>query len=251
MPMPAPAVMQPVPVTRPDVLTIKSSRGLVQQNSFNHPDVELLRKPSGELGVFAKTPIGKGEIATIFVGDFVTGGELSRLHPQIQKQSLQVADDVFQVATKHPERHPNAFDLAENYNHSCNPNLFLVGNNVLITARDIQAGEELRFDYGTTDGVANPDRGWQCDCGGATCRKQTSPMDYLKLIPKYGVQHVSQYLARKFKEGSQPSNLQSSLQPTLAPQPWPLSYTAPVQPAPYYAGSGQNNPFVLPGFQAN
>jgi uncharacterized protein len=205
-------------------LVVKTSaKGLVMDNSFNHPDVEMRLKPNGEKGVFAKGPIQRGEIVTIFVGDFVTGQELAGMSQQLQKQSLQVSDNIFQIATRQPHLNPQAFDLAENYNHSCNPNLFLAGNSVLVAGRDIQPGEELFFDYGTSDGPLNPDRGWQCDCGVPQCRKQTTPFDYRQLVPYYGPQRVSRYLATKFTDE----------QRTMAPQP--AAQTMSFQPTPYFS----------------
>jgi hypothetical protein len=202
-------------------LTIKTSaKGLVMDNSFNHADVEMRLKPNGEKGVFAKGPIQRGEIVTIFVGDFVTGQELAGMSQQLQKQSLQVSDNVFQIATRQPHLNPQAFDLAENYNHSCNPNLFLAGNNVLVAGRDIQPGEELFFDYGTSDGPFNPDRGWQCDCGARQCRKQTTPFDYRQLVPYYGPQRVSRYLATKFQDEQR---TMSSNPMSFQPQPYPIA----------------------------
>jgi hypothetical protein len=212
-------------------LVVKTSaKGLVMDNSFNHPDIEMRLKPNGEKGVFAKGTIQGGEIVTIFVGDFVTGQELAGMSQQLQKQSLQVSDNIFQIATRQPHLNPQAFDLAENYNHSCNPNLFLTGNNVLVAGRDIQPGEELFFDYGTSDGPLNPDRGWQCDCGVPQCRKQTTPFDYRQLVPYYGPQRVSRYLATKFTDEQRTMASQTAAQ-TISFQPTPY-FSSPVYPQP-------------------
>lgn len=42
-------------------------------------------------------------------------------------------------------------DDSEMFNHSCNPNAGVKGQNILVGRKDIKAGEEICFDYETTD----------------------------------------------------------------------------------------------------
>lgn len=180
-------------------------KGLVKHNSFLHPNLKLVTKPDGEKGVFATGKIKKDEIVCIFVGDFLTGKEVSQLPQSMQCKTLQVAGDIFQIGSKDPEN-LKAFDAAEHFNHSCQPNLFLTGNNILVAERRIKKGEELFYDYGTSDTFGNPDTvaGWKCTCGAPNCRGENNPEAYKKIIPdlakKYGLDKalnmVADYIAK-------------------------------------------------------
>ncbi len=59
-------------------------------------------------------------------------------------------------------------DDTEFFNHSCSPNAGVKGQMLLIARRDIQRGEEICFNYETTDtkGI-----NFLCRCGSANCRK--------------------------------------------------------------------------------
>lgn len=56
------------------------------------------------------------------------------------------------------------------FNHSCDPNVCLRNQSDLYALKDIQANEELVFDYSTTEGINIP---WHmpCACGSKHCRK--------------------------------------------------------------------------------
>ena len=60
------------------------------------------------------------------------------------------------------------FDDAELFNHSCNANIGVKGQIILVARREIKSGEELTFDYDTTEMAADP---FQCQCGSDQCRK--------------------------------------------------------------------------------
>lgn len=79
-------------------------------------------------------------------------------------------DDPFQVS-----RHEYIIldEIPLKFNHSCSPNAGIRKEIELVAIHDIQAGEEIRYDYSTTvhpDVTANL---WtmQCCCGSANCRK--------------------------------------------------------------------------------
>lgn len=60
-----------------------------------------------------------------------------------------------------------AIDGAERFNHSCSPNVGVKGQILVYARRVIVAGEELVFDYETTDVSLLP---FQCCCGVPECR---------------------------------------------------------------------------------
>lgn len=194
-------IRQPFPVlAQPTILPITTPQeGLIQNNSLMNPHMQVRYKPNGSKGVFATAPIPASEIVAILTGDVVTQSEMAGLPEESQRQSLQLAPNIYQVLTKDPQHHPEYIDITAFINHSCNPNMVLKGNNVLVARRYIWPGEELRYDYGTSDTNGNPDRGWNCDCGSSNCRGRTSPLDYRMLIPYYGLNNVAEYVKRMYE----------------------------------------------------
>lgn len=63
-------------------------------------------------------------------------------------------------------------------NHSCEPNLVVdVANRRMVAARPIEAGEELSFDYNTTEwSMASP---FDCGCGQPQCVRVVQGFRYL------------------------------------------------------------------------
>ena len=82
-------------------------------------------------------------------------------------------------------------------NHSCEPNCLISGRSI-VTAREIEKGEELTFDYST-------DVDWQdfrmpCSCGSDGCRRVVKAYRFLprRLRHKYG-RHVAPFIARRYR----------------------------------------------------
>ena len=69
--------------------------------------------------------------------------------------------------------------LSREMNHSCDPNTWWDGSITLVARHDIEAGEEITYDYSTCDidHVFEMD----CSCGSPRCRGTVSNRDYLDL----------------------------------------------------------------------
>jgi hypothetical protein len=80
-------------------------------------------------------------------------------------------------------------------NHSCEPNLGVVGQIVFAAMRDIAAGEELTHDWAMTD---DDDSEMACGCGATTCRGVVTGKDWRRqeLQERYRG-WFSQYLAAR------------------------------------------------------
>lgn len=72
------------------------------------------------------------------------------------------------------------FADADAINHSCDPNLGILGQILLVTIRDIQPGEEVCFDYAMCL-APSPDvlpYRIQCRCGSPNCRGVVTDSDW-------------------------------------------------------------------------
>jgi hypothetical protein len=67
---------------------------------------------------------------------------------------------------------------------------------ILIAARDIEAGEELSYDYATSDGSDYDE--FECVCGSESCRGKITGHDWM--LPELQLRYrgsFSPYLARR------------------------------------------------------
>ena len=124
--------------------------------------------PKGK-GIFAREAIAAGTTIAGFGGHVVDRAELDALDEDIRIHALQIDDDLF-IASVPP------FDDADFVNHSCEPNCGIVGSVLLVTMRDVEAGEELCFDYAMTDSDDYDE--FDCSCGTPRCRRVVSGADW-------------------------------------------------------------------------
>lgn len=127
----------------------------------------------GGQGVFAAEPIKRREVVAVWGGKVRTTLEISELKrsvPHIESHAVAVCEDHFLTS-----ENVSDFDDTELFNHSCDPNIGIQGQIVLIARRDIRVGEELTFDYGTTETTEQP---WRCRCGTQLCRGVVDGRDW-------------------------------------------------------------------------
>ncbi len=122
-------------------------------------------------GIFATHDIKKGQMICEFKGKEITIPELKKLYESGEERlddPLQVAEEIY-------------LDLDEPYiyfNHSCEPNAGMRGKGLLFAMKDIVPGEEITFDYSTSEWSNNEAWGihwaseWKmlCKCGAEKCR---------------------------------------------------------------------------------
>lgn len=159
--------------------------------SYSSPKLEV--QPSREFGgrgLYATELIREGELLAVWGGDVFTRQELDDYPEEVTTHSIQVEEDIFIGPIKIGE------DPADFFNHSCNPNGWLVGQIVLVAMRDIQTGEEVCFDYATSDGSDYDE--FECLCGQPNCRKRITCNDWMRpeLHERYQG-HFSPYLQRR------------------------------------------------------
>jgi hypothetical protein len=134
------------------------------------PKAELRPSPIGGVGIFAREPIARHELVAFWAGCTISYAELQALPPEVSELPVQVWFDTWLGPTRVEDIEP-----ADRMNHSCEPNCGVRGQAAVVARRDIASGEELTFDYGTTDtiGLHLP-----CKCGAPTCRGVVTSDDW-------------------------------------------------------------------------
>lgn len=119
-------------------------------------------------GLFAREPLEPGETIVEWTGRVLDGRELLRVDAPLRANSIQIGDDAFLV----PER----LAPGDRVNHSCAPNAGLRGDRTLVAMRAIAAGEQIGYDYATSDGCDYDE--FDCRCGAPGCRGRVSGDDW-------------------------------------------------------------------------
>jgi uncharacterized protein len=115
-------------------------------------------------GVHAVEVIPAGEVVAVKGGHIVDGSAVAGLPGAIRDSAFPIAADCFLAALT-----PGEYDgVMMRVNHSCEPNVGMGGNVLLVSMRDIAAGEELTIDYALF--LGNPGFAMDCRCGTAACR---------------------------------------------------------------------------------
>jgi hypothetical protein len=145
-------------------------------------------------GVFTIFNIKEGErILKIDDSRIVTDDNPLKLEKGEYEHHCDYLGNGVVVLLQEPERY---------INHSCDPNVFIrqvAGVRYVYAMRNIDAGEELTFDYcinGYGDSV------WQCNCSSPKCRK-TIHIDFFHLPQEKQfdyLQYLDTWFLRKFKK---------------------------------------------------
>ena len=136
-------------------------------------------------GLFAIEKIFKDEIIedseeALKDTQILTKAEIAaKEYPELWKSLCYEIGGVKEVCPKDIDNPPAGFLI----NHSCDPNVGIKEDN-MIAMRDIEAGEELAYDYVMTDSG-----NWnnECLCGSKNCRGRRSGKDWMipELQKKY------------------------------------------------------------------
>jgi uncharacterized protein len=125
-------------------------------------------------GVHAVDVIAGGEVVAVKGGHIVDGPAVAGLPAAIRDSAFPIAADCFLAALTREE-----YDgVLMRVNHSCEPNLGMGGNVLLVSMREIAAGEELTIDYALF--LADPGFAMQCWCGTAACRGVVRGTDWMR-----------------------------------------------------------------------
>lgn len=148
-----------------------------------------VRVPAKGRGVYTTRPIKQGERVAVWGGDILDRDQLVQCTGEQQMHAVQVEEGLYIV----PHRDAEVGDF---FNHSCDPNIGIKGQIVLVAMRDIAADEELCFDYATTDSSDYDE--FPCSCGAYNCRTRVRGDDWK--LPELQVRYkewFSLYLQRR------------------------------------------------------
>lgn len=146
------------------------------------------------LGVFAVEAVEPGELIAVWGGRIVSRTEAAALPPGERRYVVQVEEAQY-LAPLIP------IDAAEYVNHCCQPNTGLVGQITLAALRRIEPGEEITFDYATTD--SSDFLGFSCACAKSPCRGMVAPDDWRRAdVQATNCGHFSPYLQRRIDKAN-------------------------------------------------
>ena len=128
-------------------------------------------------GVFTPDKISEGELICFMQGEVVSIEDLKRrfvsktLRPC---DPLQVSERLYLDLGK-----PQVY-----FNHSCSPNSSVSGIGELRAFKSINSGEEIRYDYSTTEWTADyfgrfEKWAMRCRCGSGNCRRTIEQFPFL------------------------------------------------------------------------
>jgi uncharacterized protein len=141
------------------------------------------------IGAYAVEAIATGETVAAFGGTVVTRLALDEHEPARRSRAIQIDDDLYLLSAEHP-------DGGDLINHCCEPTCGLVGNALLVARRDILPGEEITYDYATSDGSDYDE--FECHCGAARCRGTVTGDDWRRAdLQAIYAGWFSPYLARR------------------------------------------------------
>jgi len=141
--------------------------------------VKITKTLNKGFGVFANRNFFKGEV--------VVYGRMVEVLPERTAHSFQIDETT----------HVQLDKISRTINHSCEPNMG-IRNNILraydfIALRDIKKGEEITWDYETTEYISIAVK--TCLCNSRNCRRVLRGFKYRanELLKKYGI-YVADYL---------------------------------------------------------
>jgi hypothetical protein len=141
--------------------------------TYRSAKTEVRDSPIHGKGLFAKYAIANREVVAVKGGHVLTRAQWADLEPVLGAADIQIAEDLFIAPVRQDHRHGSMLYT----NHSCDPNLAIQGQIVLVAMRDVAAGEELTIDWATTD---DGDYEMECRCGSARCRRTVTGKDWMK-----------------------------------------------------------------------
>ena len=139
--------------------------------SWLPPSVEVKPSPIQGRGLFARVRIAAFEVVAVKGGHVFGPAMREELQKRLGPAEIQIGDDLFIGPVTEEEREGSMIFS----NHSCDPNVGVLGQVVFAAMRDVEPGEELTHDWAMTD---DDDDRLDCRCGSPRCRGIVSGRDW-------------------------------------------------------------------------
>jgi uncharacterized protein len=167
----------------------------MRKYSYLSPKCEVRKQSKiDHKGVFANAIICKGELIAIWGGYIITLNEIkkNRNKKVLNEYPVQIYENIFMGPRSYKD-----LDDCEMFNHCCQPNAGIKGQNILIARKRIKEGEEICFDYETTD---TQDLKFLCKCGHSKCRGRINGNSWQNpKFQKSNKGYLSFYIKEKIK----------------------------------------------------
>ena len=137
--------------------------------NFLAPSIVIRELDGTGRAAFTERALPRGTVVATFGGTASDFAGLGRFDADRVSRSIQIDDDRFLVGSRTAE--PGDF-----LNHSCEPNCGMRNATQVATMRDVEAGEELTFDYAMTDTA--PYDEFTCGCRTRRCRGSVRADDW-------------------------------------------------------------------------
>ena len=141
--------------------------------TYRSPKTDVRPSPIHGIGLFAKHAIARGDIVAVKGGHVLTAAQWEDLQPALGPAEIQISEDLVIAPVDRAERDDSMLYT----NHSCDPNLAIQGQIVLVAMRDVAPDEELTIDWATTD---DGDHEMRCRYGSAHCRGTVTGKDWMR-----------------------------------------------------------------------
>jgi hypothetical protein len=186
-----------------DEATVKKWLSSLGKRDYFHPGIVVRHSTIAGYGLFASVPIQSGELISYEdVNDYLVLNRetIESLAPEDQDFwwhfCYQVGDDAW-FGPRSREVIKRKMTFFEN--HSCDPTTWFVDDITMTARRDIQPGEEITYDYSTTESYIDPEMETVvCRCGSPLCRGRMVGDDWQRpeLQERYST-HWMSYLSAK------------------------------------------------------
>lgn len=139
--------------------------------SYRSVKTEIRKSTTEGQGLFAKVSIQKGEIVSVRGGHIITRQREAEMKKPVGYWGYPIADE-FVLA-------PFTLEEVESVmmflNHSCEPNIGILGQIIFVAMRDINVNEELTIDYAMFGANEEP---MNCNCQTPSCRQAITNLDW-------------------------------------------------------------------------
>jgi SET domain-containing protein len=139
--------------------------------SYRSPKTKVRTSRTHGRGLFATEPIRKGEIVSVRGGHILTPTMLKKRRLPEGYWGYPIAPGL----VLGPLTRRETTSVMMYLNHSCEPNVGILGQIIFVAMRAIRPGEELTIDYAMFGGDPTP---MPCKCQTASCRRVIAPTDW-------------------------------------------------------------------------